>query len=256
MKVAIGFFGITRSLKYTIDSINQNVLDVLKSNNIDYDIFVHCYSLSYYKNIRTKEEITNSSEINNEEYKLLNPKYSRQDSQDEIKKKLNLLSYRTHKDHWNTNYNSVDNFILGSYSKYLLTKMIEEHIEEYDFILFMRPDCMYLYKIDIKNFNLVDDHSIVIPNFHYYGPHDINDRFAITNQKTYKIYGEVFTQLLEMSKKQCLHSETIIGKILVDYNRLNIHRIFFNFVRVRCKGNIEKMDIGMFIKSKKSRRRR
>ena len=30
MKVAIGFFGITRSLKYTIKSINKNIFKCIK----------------------------------------------------------------------------------------------------------------------------------------------------------------------------------------------------------------------------------
>lgn len=238
MKIAVGFFGITRSLKYTIDSINQNVFDVLKSNNIEYDVFVHCYFLSNYKNIRTGEHIEDISKIDNEEYKLLNPKYAKQDNQDETKQQLNLLSYRSHKDPWNTNYNSVDNFILASYSKYIVTNMIEDCIEDYDYILFMRPDCMYLDKLNIQFLNLSDNNSIVIPNTYCFGKYNINDRFAITNRKTYKIYGEVFTQLLEMSKTQSLHSETIIGIILIVYNKLKIHKVKFNFSRVRIDGRI------------------
>ena len=65
MKIAIGFFGITRSLKYTIDSINKNFFDVFKSNNIDYDIFIHSYILKSYKNNRTGEKITDSTKIDN-----------------------------------------------------------------------------------------------------------------------------------------------------------------------------------------------
>ena len=215
MKVAIGFFGITRSLKYTVKSIKKNILRVLKKNNIKYDIFIHCYSLtSNYSNKRANE-IIDLNEINNGEYKLLKPKYIKQHNQDKIKKKLNLLSYRNHKDPWNSNYNSVDNFILGSYSKYKVTKMIKKRIKKYDYIIFMRPDCLYLEKFNINFFNLVNNNSIVIPNFHLHGTYKINDRFAITNKETYKIYGNIFKKLLHYSKKTMLHSETIIGTILV-----------------------------------------
>lgn len=235
MKVAIGFYGITRSLKYTIGSINKNIFDVLASNNIDYDVFVHCYRLSSYKNVRTRE---NTKDIDNEEYKLLNPTYSKQDIQDDIKAQLDLLSYRKHPDPWGTGYNSVDNFILGKYSKYKVCAMIGEHIDEYDYILYMRPDCMYLDKLDIQFFDLCDDKTIVIPNTYCFGKYKINDRFAITNKATYKIYGEIFTHLLDMSKNHKLHSETIIGIILCVYNKLNIHRVKFNFSRCRCNGKL------------------
>ena len=82
MKVAIGFFGITRSLKYTIDSIRKNIFSALDSENVEFDVFVHCYSLTTYKNKRTKENIENSFMIDNDEYKLLNPKWYKQDNQE------------------------------------------------------------------------------------------------------------------------------------------------------------------------------
>ena len=72
MKIVLGFFGITRSLKYTIKYIKLNILDILIRNKIDYDIFIHTYKLNSYENIRTGELIDN---IDNEEYKLLNAKY-------------------------------------------------------------------------------------------------------------------------------------------------------------------------------------
>lgn len=243
MKIAIGFFGITRSLKYTIKSINNNIFNILKSNNIDYDTYIHSYILSSYSNIRSRESIEDGTTVDNEEYKLLNPQYFIQDNQDEIKKKLNLLSYRSHKDIWNSNYNSVDNYILGSYSKYILTGMIEKNINEYDYVLFIRPDCLYLDKLDINFFNLVNDKTIVTPNNHCFGKYNINDRFAITNKKTYKIYGEIFNHLLNASKKEPLHSETILGEIVIKNNKIKNLKVRFNFARIRCNGRIEDLEL-------------
>ena len=194
MKIAIGFFGITRSLKYTINYIKENIFNIFKLNNIEYDIFIHTYFLTNYKNIRTKENI-NDEKIDNKEYKLLNADYIEIDNQEEIKKKLNLKLYRTYRDPWNTNYNSVDNFILGNYSKFKLTNMIENTNINYDYILYIRPDCFYYNKFNIKYLNKVNNNTIVIPNIHCHGRYNINDRFAITNKKTYKIYGKVFTPL-------------------------------------------------------------
>ena len=235
MKIAIGFFGITRSLKYTIKSINDNIIDILKQHDIKYDIFMHTYNITEnYINIRTGENV-NVCDIDNEEYKLLNADYIQIDNQEIIKEQLNLLSYRTHPDPWETQYNSVNNFILAQYSKLKLTALIESTSINYDYILFMRPDCLYLDKLPIDLFHLANDTSIIIPNFHLYGKIPFNDRFCITNMNTYKLYGRVFNLLLDVSKKQPLHSETILGEILTNYG-LNIVRILFNFSRVRCNG--------------------
>lgn len=234
-RVAVGFFGITRSLKYTINSIKTNIFNVLTKNNINYDIFIHTYYLNSYSNKRARESLTNK--INNDEYKLLNPKYFQQDDQDQIKKKLKLELYRTHKDPWNTKYESVDFFILACYSRFILTEMIEKTYINYDYILFVRPDCLYLDKLDISKFNLINNNTILIPNFHLYGKYKINDRFAITNNYTYKIYGKVFKQLLELSKKHELHSETIVGLVL-NNNKIESSKINFNFSRIRYNGKI------------------
>ena len=121
--------------------------------------------------------------------------------------------------------------------------MINENIKEYDYVLFMRPDCLYLHKLQSNFFKLVSDTSIVIPSFGSHGKYMINDRFAITNPKNYKIYGEVYTQLLEISKNQCLHSETILGIILKKKNSLSIQKVKFNFSRVRFDGRICDKDL-------------
>ena len=108
MKVALAFWGLTRSLKYTIDSINKKILNILKQNNIEYKIFMHTWTVnSVYNNIRSNEA---NIQLDNDEYKLLAPDYFETHDQDEFKKHINFKAFRTHKDPWNTKYQTVDNF--------------------------------------------------------------------------------------------------------------------------------------------------
>ena len=88
MKIAIGFFGITRSLKYNINSIKQNIFNVFGENNIEYDIFMHTYFLKSYENKRAGEK---TNKIDNEEYKLLSPKYLKIYDKDVFIKKFNVI---------------------------------------------------------------------------------------------------------------------------------------------------------------------
>lgn len=148
---------------------------------------------------------------------------------------LKLHLYRTQKDPFNNNYDTVNNFILAQYSKNCLVQMVSSSNIIYDYVLFMRPDCLYVNTLDTSYFNLLQEYSVVIPNFHLYGPYRINDRFTITNMNTYKIYGNVFTKLFEYSKTNILHPETIIGLHL---KNLDILRVKFNFNRVRCDGRV------------------
>ena len=234
MKVALAFWGITRSLKYTIDSIRKNILDSFESH-ADYTIFMHTYTLNTYTNIRSGEH---QEIVDSEEYKLLNPDFVEIDEQDTIKAQLNLPEYRTHPDPWHTSYNSVDNFILSMYSKSRVVNMITNTDVKYDYIIFLRPDVKYLVPFDLKFLDLVDNNSICIPNFHLHGPYKFNDRFCICNMRTYMKYGSIFSLLLDISKKERLHSETILGRLMAEYS-LNVRRIPFTFLRVRCNGHTE-----------------
>tara|TARA_B110000114_G_C15096853_1_gene402092 strand:- start:363 stop:1112 length:750 start_codon:yes stop_codon:yes gene_type:complete len=239
LKVALLFFGITRSLKWTIASIKQNIFEPLKENNIDYDTFMHTYKLtSNYINPRANE-IMNVSDIDNDEYKLLKPDFLQIDIQEEIKKNINVHKYRTNSDPWNTKYVTVDNYILGCYSRAQLVKMVKQRKNEYDYILYIRPDCTYTSKLNIDWFNKVNDKTICIPDFHTF---PINDRFSICNMKNYEIYGNIFNSLLEISKKRPLHSETIL-QLTLKNNNIRWINIDFKFIRTRYGGRLVERDL-------------
>jgi hypothetical protein len=88
MKVAICFWGLTRSLKYTIHSIRAKILKQLDDKNIEYKIFLHTYVFdSAYNNPRANEH---NIKLDFDEYKLLNPDYVEIDNQDQIKKQIGL----------------------------------------------------------------------------------------------------------------------------------------------------------------------
>ena len=235
MKVALAFWGLTRSLKYTIKSIKENILDILKKNNIEYHIYIHTYSISDdYNNVRAQEK---NIKLDNNEYKLLNPYFAFVDSQNHIKAKLNLNRFRSHPDPWKTNYKTFDNFILAMFSKLKVTLFIERH-GVYDYIIFLRPDVKYLNKFDINYFNLVNDNTACIPDFHLFS--NFNDRFFLSNYKNGLLYGKLFNELLEYSKLHSTHSETFNNHFIRNVYKLNVKLIPFHFNRVRADGREQK----------------
>ena len=73
-KVAIVFFGLTRTLSSTIDSIQSNLLNVLSELKMKYDIFIHTYKINgKYENNWSKESV--EEYVNEDIEKILNPKY-------------------------------------------------------------------------------------------------------------------------------------------------------------------------------------
>ena len=236
MRVALCFWGLTRSLKYTIDSIQSNILDILKKKGIQYTIFMHTYSLNEcYTNTRSKEY---NILPNNNEYILLNPDYIQIDNQDKIKESLNLQDYRTMGDSYKNNYESIDNFILAMYSKLEVTKLVTGN---FDYYIYLRPDVRYISNLNPSDLKLANDNTICIPNFQLWGnDKKFNDRFCIANNTTYKIYGSIFNELLEYSKQYSIRSEDIYYKYILA-NNLSLRYINFFFNRVRANGS-EKID--------------
>jgi hypothetical protein len=233
MKVALAFWGLTRSLKYTINSINEKIINILKKNNIEYKIFMHTWIVnSIYNNTRSHE---NNIVLDNEEYKLLNPDFVELHDQDEFKRQINFEAFRSKPDPWNTNYETVNNFICAMFSKSKCTQLISNSGEQFDYIIFLRPDCAYYTKLDVNFFKLINNNTICIPNFALHN--NFNDRFCLTNMNTYKIYGNVFSKMFMYSKRFPLHSETFNYHIM-KINKINIRKINFVFKRVRADGNI------------------
>lgn len=238
MKVALAFWGLTRSLKYTIDSINTNIIDILKANNIDYKIFMHTWIINgIYNNTHGGEK---NIILDNDEYKLLNPDYIERHDQDDFKKHINFKAFRSQRDPWKSNYQTTNNFICAMYSKLRCTMLIENSKENFDYVIFLRPDVQFINKFDINFFKFVNNKTICVPNFACkHSRYKFNDRFCISNIKTYKIYGKVFPKLFEYSKKHPLHAENFHGDVM-HKNKINVKFIPFVFHRVRANGKIHK----------------
>lgn len=231
--IAICFWGLTRSLSYTIDSIQTHIFNVLKSHNLEYDIYLHTYTFeSEYVNVWANER---NIKLNFDEYKLLKPTYFQIDDQDKIKVQLKLHNYRTYKDHWNSNYVCCDNFICSLYSKLQVAQMIEQSGKTYKYIIYCRPDVKYLNNLPIDILNKINDVNIVTPIFNKWN--GLNDRFFIGNYTNGLRYGKAFNELLNYSRRNKIHSETFIKWYLGKrYTLTNVDTHFF-FNRVRCDGN-------------------
>ena len=235
MRVALAFWGLTRSLRLTYPTIRQRILDVLKKNNIEYTIFLHTYVLNTpYSNPRNKEY---NLSLDNTEYQLLEAQYCQREDQNAVKQTLNLPAYRTHPDPWNTNYNMVDNFVLAMYSKKQVAQLIQTSGETFDYVLFLRPDVQFLNDFNPTWFQQTTLTQICVPEFHCFS-FQFNDRFAIATQNNAYSMAQTFERMLDYSKQKPLHSESFHYDMTTSVLGLTIAYIPFYFNRVRANGQI------------------
>lgn len=229
-KIAICFWGLVKSLDYTLESIEENIFKILKDANIKYDIYIHTYKINgEYNNIYSKEQ----GLLNYEEYKLLNPTIVAIDDQNKIKENLNLNEYRTHEDPWNNGFKTADNFICALYSKLQVTNIVKNTDIKYTNILFLRPDVKFLNPLDISKLNIKNE-FFCIPKFSSHS--GFNDRFFLGNYENGIIYGSAFNNLLEYSKNKKIHSETYCQFYMTKINKLKRIDIDIKFNRVRLDG--------------------
>lgn len=59
-KIAFCYFGMTRSTKFVYESHKQKLYDILKNNNIDYQIYMHTWETEkiLYGKIHVKFQMT------------------------------------------------------------------------------------------------------------------------------------------------------------------------------------------------------
>jgi len=244
MKVALCFWGITRSLKYTIDSIKQHILNPLKEANIEYVIFVHTYKFnSEYNNPRAKEF---NVKLDFDEHNLLNPDFLQIDDQDEFKFHHNIEKYRFLPDPWDSDYVCMDNFVCAMYSKKQLGIMVKKSGVSVDYVMYLRPDVQFYTSIDPRYFTMTRSSNICTPNFHLFPK--LNDRFCIITASNLEQYSSMYDDMYEYSRIFPLHSEQFQHYMLTRQFHWKIRYIPIHFNRVRANG-IELNDIKQYYKS-------
>ena len=250
-KIAICFWGLLRSLRFTLPSIRQCIFKPLDDAKLPYEILLHTY--------------TNNSA----EYKLLNPDIYKVDDQDQIHSRIKPEQYMSKGNPWESENKedlvaTFNNHILSLWSLKQVTLLWLKSPRKYSHILYCRPDVTYINPIDV-NWLLSKSDSIYIPNFQRFGckllegrsksykcayrNFKVNDRFAIGKPEQMKVYGLRFDSALEYSKKHMLHSEIFLGDTLLKH-KISVKFIRFGFLRTRINGMFAKSDIKELIQKR------
>jgi hypothetical protein len=110
-----------------------------------------------------------------------------------------------------------------------VTQLWKNSNTNYDIIISLRPDVLYINPIKITDLNKINDNIIVLSNF---AEHPINDRFAMGNYDVMQIHGERFINAYNYSLSHPLEAEKYLIYILKN-NNIKIIKIDFIFLRLR-----------------------
>jgi|SRR5579862_695715 len=235
-KVAICYFGLTRSLNHTYQSHFKYILDVCKYNNIDYDIFMHTWSLKGKQRVWTNEV---NVPIDYDEYRLLNPDFFRRDDQDAFTENLDMSKY-FYQDVWNRKgegldgewyFNLIVNHLCALESLKRVTDMVLSTNNHYDFIMYVRPDMEFKSPLNMNQMLQLTNEEVILPNGNNWQGY--NDRFAILTFASAPIYGKRIDHIVDFRRDHGRIVSEKYLKYIIDSNHLNVRRMDFGYGLVR-----------------------
>ena len=162
-KVAVLFFGLTRSLNSTIESIEKNIYEPFRDNDIHFHVFVHTYEVKgRYVNNRSNEDM----DVLTNNWELLRPDYIHVEVQEGVIQKLRqfTLEVCSFGLAWGSE-ETTRNALLALHSQKMLVDLVKRSRYDFDGILLLRPDLKYVDPIDVLLLELsIRWKMIVTPN--------------------------------------------------------------------------------------------
>lgn len=237
-KIAVCFFGITRSLSHTIGQIDRNVLGPARSHGRA-KVFAHFFRQSSIVNVRSNEV----AELDPCEHKLLNPDWLSLEEPEGCLDEHNFGLLQAYGDSWSDDFASLRNLIHQLHSMHKATKAALAW--QPDVVIFARPDL--LYHDSLAKFirrAICSPHSeVILPNWqHWEGGY--NDRFAICRSASAaEIYGTRVCRMRDFceTERGPVHSERLL-RFVLDEAKLKPRLMPVRATRVRADGRFKKED--------------
>jgi hypothetical protein len=230
-KVAVCFYGITRSLTHTIASIEQNVLNPAR-RHADLRVYSHFFLQRQIEDERTGE----SGPLNLEEYKLLPNDWLQLEEPELCLEQHGFSNLQAFGDAWDNRFRSLRNLVHQLHSLDTVTKAALS--DGADICMFCRPDQCYHDSLGpALRRALRHDNLAQLP---FWQPWTgLNDRFALcSGQTAIAAYG----QRIRVAEKFCrdrgspLHSEQLVRYALEQAN-VPVRQISARASRTRLDGS-------------------
>lgn len=236
-KVAICYFGLTRSVTKVYQSHHKNIFHILEENSVDYDIYMHTWSLKGKQRVNTNAI---DRKIDYDEYQLLHPNYYKIEDQEKFTNHLDFRNYFDQK-LWlevgdDPEYGEwppllILNHLCALESQKRVTEMVIENGSHYDFILYLRPDVEFHKALDIASILALKHQEIAIPDFDH--GEGYNDRFAALTYQTAPLYGMRINQIAEFRKNHGRIVSEKYVKYICEQNNFNVRLLNFYFSIIR-----------------------
>lgn len=237
VKIAICYWGMTRTTKLIYESHYTYLYNILKKNNIEYNIFMHTWKTNHNKILIWGEYSTEDIDYN--EYKLLNPDYYLIENQEDFLEKINFSDY-FNEDLYNKYGDSpyewrpylVRNHLCALESQKRVYNMVINTNINYDYIMYIRPDVMIYNEFDINW--IKNDFDFITLNYRHYA--GLCDIFAILPLYAAEWYSVRINEIANYRKNNGRIVSEEYCKFIVNKYYNNIGYINFEMKIIRPDG--------------------
>jgi hypothetical protein len=234
-RIAICFFGITRSLSHTLPSIEMNALGPARAAGS-----VRVYGHFFQERSLTEARSGESGALNPDEHRLLRPDWLQLEEPDDCLAQWDFEALKRYGDCWNNEFRSLRNLVHQQHSLNLVTQAVLDDGAE--ICMFLRPDLRYHDSLApaiarALRAARVGRNLVQLPDWQaWHGGH--NDRFAIVaGSAAIAAYGKRAERMAEFCAVtgRPLHSEQLL-RFALDRACVPVRTIRARASRVRLGG--------------------
>ncbi len=182
MKIAVCFVGVTRNYsKYTLDSIQKNLFDVVAKHDPNFKRFAHFNKLEVLNNERSRED---NVALDQEDYKLLGCDEVEQTDQAIVDQRIDFEYLKQFGNTWKDNFGTLKNVLRQMYSLSCVADIVERQKTKFDLVIYSRI-CLRYHK-PAKIPRTIRPRTLYTPWFERF--HGLNDRFALGDMETMLLF--------------------------------------------------------------------
>jgi len=182
MKIAVCFVGVTRNYsKYTLDSIQRNLFDVVAKHDPHFKRFAHFNKLAVLNNERSRE---NNVALDQEDYKLLGCDEVEQTDQALVDQQIDFEYLKQFGNTWKDDFGTLKNVLRQMYSLNCVADIVERQKTKFDLVIYSRICLKYYKPAEIPR--TIHPRTLYTPWFERF--HGLNDRFALGDQETMLLF--------------------------------------------------------------------
>lgn len=247
-RVAICFFGLNRALSSTIESIRDQIFTVLDRACIQYDVYLHTYSMRVINNPRAAEMQATLGGWE-EMLRLLKPVRYSVTEQGSFADRLNMSLYARHGEKSGFGFGTenlddtkiaLKNALCQWNSLLQVTHLWQTNRSQYHAVVYVRPDMWYLDPIDPIALMNAEPRVVYTPYWGRWG--GLNDRFAFGSPDVATAYGRRLELAEKYAASKPLHSEHFLKWTMQTWHGFESRFTSMRAIRVRAGSVFEKRD--------------